>query len=256
MSGDPWTPLVKDGDDYKGLTVNPSGWTYKSLVPLLFPTDGTVILSPLQSLSSYDSDQGYSVVARVIVRNQPKGRTEGFHERRIPVSGELKRRISGSRMAIEPAAKAAHDRVRDLGTVSRKVLYPAVLAALTGAPNRDAGERSRDDDPTKDRANRVVRDFDRRVDLTFFDDLDAEIQVLDRPDAAFLARARWISDRLKPLARTILDEAIESAPGNGARAWRVRVQATGLFEGLFAKTFGDFLRIAEAQGHEEKEHAT
>lgn len=245
VTGDAWTPLVIEKNDAKALTLDARGWTYQQLVRLLFPhldeKGAGVESSPLQSIAPTDPEKGLSFIARVLVRGQ--GKTEGFHERRIPVSKEL-RGFLGTAKAMEEAAKVAHDRVGDAGKFARKVLYPAIMTVFTGAPRTDAGERARDDQSAKDRANAALKRYDAWLDLRFFEDLDKELAVLDEEGEAVRVRAYWIRDVLKPLGKDVLDDTIAAAPDAAARHWRVRVRAQEVLNACFRRAFNDQVEAA------------
>lgn len=239
FTGDPWTPVVTDKDGPKALTVNADGFSYRRLVPLLFPKPGTdaVRKAPLQDPDAADAPEGLAILARALVRGQ--GKTEGFHERRVPVSATMRRGF-GSPAVSDAMAACAHSRVEDAARFARQVLYPAVLSVFTGAPRTDQNERKRDDDTAKNRVRRLCDRFDGRVDETFFDALDEELAVLGDADACHAVRGRWLL-HLRDLGRETLDQALDAAPQSAARGWRVRVQALGLFDGCFRKHFADYL---------------
>lgn len=240
-TGDPWTPVITDKDGAKALTVDARGWSYQPLVRLLFPRsdDKKEIIgpAPLQSWVAEDDAKDLAYLARALVRGQ--GKTEGYFERRVPVSKALRARF-GAGSPTDEVAAIAHERVAEAGKFAGKVLFPALMAALTGAPRTDVGERARDDDKTKDRARARQDLFDRGVDDHFFEDLDRELAVLDDADARRRVRAEWIVHRLKPLGKAALDEAITGAVSPGSnREWRIRVAARDVFEACFHKQFGD-----------------
>lgn len=254
-TGDLWTPRVVEKDGAKAFTADSRGWTYQQMVRLLFPRQSkkgdTIEKAPLQEVLPTDAGADLTVLARVVVRGQ--GKTEGYHERRVPISKFL--RGFGTAKATDLAADIAHDRVGDAGTFARQVVFPAVMAVYAGAPRKDAGERARDDDTTKARAGNATARFDTLLDPHFFDDLGEEIGVMDDAEARHLVRARWISARLRDIGRAVLEEAIANAPDAAARHWRVRVTARDVFEASFAKQFGDRLREAGVWIDKDKEEA-
>ncbi|GJG89734.1 hypothetical protein tb265_49150 [Gemmatimonadetes bacterium T265] len=238
-TGDPWTPLMPDGDGRKALTVDAGGLTYKRLVPLLFPTPSdpkAPVRAPLQEVTADDADQGLAVVARAVVRGQ--GKTEGFHERRIPVSRTM-RPFFGPVIASDAAAKLASDRVEQVGLFARKVLYPAALAVYTAAPS--STERARDDDTAKARAGTAVGQLDARVDATFFADLDAELAVRDDREAAVAERTRWLL-QLRDGGRAVLRDVLDTAPSAAMRHHRTRVRALRRFDAAFRYYFGEHVQ--------------
>lgn len=247
-TGDLWAPLVIEKDGRKSFTADARGWSYQQLVRLLFPVASrkgeTIERAPLQAIADTDSPDNLTMLARVLVRGQ--GKTEGFYERRIPVSRFIKGwQLVGSGMATDPLAAMAHARVQDAGTFARQVLFPAMMQVFSGAPRTAAGERARDDDTTKSRAGAATNRFDTRLDAVFFDDLAEEAAVLDDAVAAAKVRARWIRERLLPIGQAVLSEAIAGAPDAAARHWRVRVQARELFNACFHRQFGDRLKAAD-----------
>jgi len=182
-----------------------------------------------------DPATGLAVLARALVRGQ--GKTEGFFERRIPISMTM-RRAFGRTEARDAVAACANDRMRQSGDFARRVLFPAALAAFTGAPRTDAGERARDDDANKSRAGRMRDPFDRRVDDTFFAALDEEVEEFGDPPAAARARAKWLLG-LGRIGRDLVDRALEAAPGSSVRRWRTRVRAHDVFTSRFERFLKD-----------------
>lgn len=151
------------------------------------------------------------------------------------------RRFLGPEVATDIAARIASDRVQDAGLFARKVLYPALLAAYTGAPS--AGERGRDDDTAKGRVRAQLARFDAAVDKSFFVDLEAELAHQDEPDASQAVRAEWLG-QLQDIGQNVLDAALAAAPDAAMRHYRTRVRALGRFHAAFHRVFGD--RVSNA----------
>ncbi len=238
-TGDGWTPLIADGEDRKALTIDRGSFGYKRVTALLFPRisdPGAATRAPLQLVGDRDDLTGLSIIARGIVRGQ--GKTEGYHERRIPISKSLRRFLV--ERSSDSAAEAAAARTQDAVTMARKVLYPAALTVFTAAPM--AGERKRDDDSAKKRAGRVLDAFDESVDRTFFEDLAEELTVLDDQDAMRAVRSRWIT-RLMGHARNSLQECARAAPSAAMRGYRTRARAQDVLEYAFRKHFGERLSV-------------
>ncbi len=238
-TGDGWTPLIADGVERKGLTIDAGGFDYKRMSGLIFPKlsdPDAASRAPLQTIAHDDDSEGLVVVARGVVRGQ--GKTEGFHERRIRVTKHLRRFLV--EQPTDHAASLAAERVQDAGALSRRVLYPAALAVFTAAPLD--GERKRDDDTAKARANRVTEAFDREVDQTFFDALSDELAVVDTPVAASEVRAAWLLT-LMEAARAILDRCSREAPSAAMRAYRTRARSRDMLESSFRKHFGDRVAV-------------
>lgn len=233
-TGDPWTPLMTDGDNRKAFTADAGGFTYKRLVPLLFPAPGdskAPLRAPLQEWAADDAENGLRVVARAVVRGQ--GKTEGLHERRIAVS-KFMRPFLGPAVASDEGARIASERVEDAGTFARKVLFAALMTVYTASPS--ANERKRDDDTAKSRAGSALSPFDRQVDATFFSELDAELASSGDPEAQRVVRAAWLQ-RLHELGRLALADALAAAPTAAMRHYRTRVRARARFDAAFRRHF-------------------
>ena len=240
-TGDGWTPLMADGESRKGLTINAESLSYKKLVPILFPRSsdsGSPFRAPLQDISTADDQSGLSVLARGIVRGQ--GKTQGYRERRVPVSAAVRRFMI--ERPSDTCAAIANDRILDASTVARKVLYPAVLTIFTAAPLD--GERKRDDDSAKARTSRVLGLFDRRVDQTFFEALAEEVEVHDNVNAAIEVRSRWLRALLEH-ARDLLDQCAAAAPSAAMRGYRTRARARDVLEFGFLRHFKE--RLVDVQ---------
>ncbi len=237
-TGDPWTPLVADGDGYKALTIDRDSFGYKRLVPLLLGRGRAASRrAPLQVVAPSDDATGLRFVARGVVRG--RGETDGWLERVIPVSRSLRTLLI--ERPTDSGAATAMARVDDAGAFASKVLYPAVLQVYTGAP-RD-GERSRDDNAARQRTKRVLAAFDRLVDRTFFEDLTAELDASDDEAAARAVRASWLRG-LRTIGLALLSGALAAAPAAAMRTYRVRARARDVFEAAFRRQFGDRARFA------------
>jgi CRISPR system Cascade subunit CasA len=231
-TGDPWTPLIPDKQGPKALTLDTEGFSYKRLVPVLFPKSGDAnspLRAPLQEITPADDETGLSILARAIVRGQ--GKTGGYHERRVPIS-RVVRSLMAAR-ATDEVAEIASQRVEDAGLFAKKVLFPAALAVFTAAPSKR--ERKRDDHTAKKRASRTLHAFDGDVDATFFHDLEREVEQLD--EAREAVRAEWLV-QLLGLARVVLTRTLGAAPTAAMRSYRTRVRARRVMEAGFRRLFG------------------
>ena len=85
-TGDPWTPVSQKAN--KSLTLAAGGFTYKRVTEYLTSADWErpVLLQPTQS--EQRSAKTMQLVARAMVRGQ--GKTEGYHERIIPIGPKVK----------------------------------------------------------------------------------------------------------------------------------------------------------------------
>jgi CRISPR system Cascade subunit CasA len=182
------------------------------------------------------------VIARGIVRG--KGKTEGYHERRVPISGRL-RRFLGPDGATDEVAKIASERVENVGTFGGKVLFSTAMTIYTAAPS--GGERSRDDDATaKARAQVVVNSFEHEVDTRFFSDLTVEIDVLGDSAAMRNVRSAWIAV-LHDIGRHVIETTLDSAPGAAMRRYRIAARARRRFDTAFRSYFAEWIPDHTAQ---------
>ncbi|MFI5394775.1 MAG: type I-E CRISPR-associated protein Cse1/CasA [Candidatus Binatia bacterium] len=202
--GDLWTPIRRtDGAAFGYKDVS-----YETMQEVLFGSDWTP--SPASQPQPEDGDAPL-LIAQVLGRGQ--GRTEGLHERLIPVPPKA-RRLFGTPDGRERLGKLSKQRVELVATVRAKVLFPA-LKQLTETPSP------------------FTRALDEHVDTIFFerlfDDVDRE------PGEA----SRDFTRRVLHIAREILCEAIESVPLPAVRRYRAISAAEGIFEGTARKRFPD-----------------
>ena len=218
ITGDPWTPVRRDKDGQKALTVDARGFGYRPLVELLFPRNGDP--SPLQRVADDDVRAGLTLVARALVRGQ--GKTEGYHERRVPISRAVRRH--GALLETDPVAQAAHDRVR-LASDMAGVLRFALLALFENGPDKvDVGNKA-----AARKAEPFMVRYDREVDLGFFHALWREAE-LDDAEVRAAQRGEWVRFLLR-LSEGLLDEADRAAPKASHRRLRARVSAQAVLQG-------------------------
>lgn len=238
-SGDPWTPLVPDGDGRKALTVSVEGLVYHRVVPILFPDSSPTAIrpSPLQEVAPSDPVDGLSILARVLVRTD-KG-TEGYHERLVPVSRAVRQGF-GPKQATDEMAALAAARVADAGTLATKVVYAAALTAFIAAPS--AGERARDDNTAKARAGTATLRFQELVDGVFFTRFNEAVKTIADASDTVAARREvrwsWILE-LRTLGQSVLADVLSVAPTGAMRRDRTRVRAERRFASAFARYFAE-----------------
>lgn len=245
VTGDPWAPLLrveKDGS-WKALTLDARGFGYRRMVDLIFCAGGGRP-APLQEPAADDPPQGMVLLARALVRGQ--GKTEGYHERRVPLSEKV--RFFGPK---DPTAAAATERVERAGEIQDRVLRPALLALLQNGPDKVDLKR---DDP---RIRPFLDIFDLDVDRSFFENLWAEMEQ-DEQTGREAARTEWVC-RLLAKAGEILDQADKAAPKATHRRWRARERARAMLRERAramlncAKWRSDKLRryLEERKAHDE-----
>lgn len=224
-TGDPWTPIeVKDA---KALSITGEGFSYRRMAELLL---GNSYRRPiLQELHHDDPDHGIAILARGLARGQ--GKTEGYHERVVPISREVAKLF---RSSTDPLADMAKARVSEAGTLRGQILRPALFSLLQTGPDEVAyGARS-----TPAQAEPWLDRFERRVDESFFPDLWREAAPEADRDAI---RRQWLQT-LVAFALDLLEEASRSVPQSAMRRYRARVRARAMFFSLLRKHFPDLKR--------------
>lgn len=213
ITGDPWTPV--DVAEGKALTVAAPGFEYKLMAELL--TGGRFTQGAAWRLDGWPRDARLQVVAQAAVRGQ--GKTEGYHERRVPISPKLRNRLAGpQRVAV---AEMAKQRIAAIAAL-RKLLWSALVILFA---NGDSDDRN---DSISDKAGRFARPFEQAEDARFFDDLtlEAEAEEADRP----ALRVQWLLG-LVERAERVLELAFASGPRSAMHRYKARAAALTRFHG-------------------------
>lgn len=241
VTGDAWMPIEVGAA--KALTITAKGFDYKLVVELLFKP-GKYRAPIAQKLITEDGDQGIAVLARGVTRGQ--GKTEGYHERRIPLSPKVRRGFVEKK--TDALAALAEDRVADIGKL-RGVLWVALATLFeNGAAKEKFG------DSAKDKANLFAKPFEQYEDARFFDGplgLNEHIEAND-PDRVRLA---WYVDMAKR-AEDILRNAFEAGPRSGEQRYRARAAALGRFHGGLRKEFPTLTEYADNQRRQQRPPST
>ncbi len=211
LTGDAWTPIDLEGG--KALTITSNGFTYKLVSELMF---GGKYQSPVaHNLIQPANGQDLVFIAQGITRGQ--GKTEGYHERRVPISPKVRSLLVMNQKA--PLARLASQRIAIIGEV-RKLLWVALAVLFAN------GESSDSSDGNKTKASKFSAPFETTEDGRFFDDLSEEI------DAEYPAaqRLRWMLG-LVTRAEAILKIAFDAGPRNGVQKYRAQSAALSRFHG-------------------------
>jgi len=227
-TGDPWTPIDTNGE---ALKVRSKGFSYDLAVALLFGNEyhkRSYFQPTAMNLDKAEGD-GWVVVMQALSRGGPtanKSVTEGYHERRIPVSPTVGRLLA--RKHTDLLAKVAGERVDAIGQM-RGVLWTA-LATLFD----QGAEKERFSDSAKDKSSAVTKTFEQAEDARFFDDLNAEIE----SPHADQTRLQWLLG-MAERAEKILLHAFEAGPQGSEQRYRARAAALARFHGALrnGKTF-------------------
>lgn len=231
VTGDPWIPVDVDGEP-KSFSVGADGFNYRKMSELMFGDRFEKAL--LQIPDAIDPDDGLAVVACGLARGQ--GKTEGYHERWVPLSKTVKRAFQSGHAAkiAKIAAKRAHDAATMRGQVLRRALFvllqdgPVVVKA--------------DDKSTNRQAEVWLRAYERAVDGIFFPRL---WEAIDSGLECHASQHRWRRD-LRNIARDVLERASKSVPLASMRQYRAWTRSQGCFFSLLYRNFED-LRPRETE---------
>jgi CRISPR system Cascade subunit CasA len=230
-TGDVWTPVKASAQGPTALTVGHDGFSYRLMSQLLFPDQFP--RRPALVIRDEDGKQPV-VVAQVLVRG--KGKTDGYHQRMIPVPEKVRRRLL-SMAGIDELRGIARERIDKVATAQRSVLQPALCALLQGGPESL--------DFTDARARPWLDRFDAEIDQVFFADL------WDTVDAPREEHESAWNRRLFTLAWKQLEHAIASAPVPLAQRPRAVARAELLFRGTARKHLPTLDPSKEAPMEEE-----
>lgn len=212
ITGDAWIPI--DPVAGKALTIGADGFHYKLTAELLF---GNKFRSPIaQEIGDADGTEGIVVLAQGVTRGQ--GKTEGYHERRIPISPKVRSMLRQKQTS--QLAKVAGERVDAVGKM-RGVLWTALAALFDQGAAKDKFS-----DSAKDKAADFTKSFEQAEDARFFDELNAEIES-DDPESTRLQWLLSMADR----AEAILKNAFVAGPQSGEQRYRARSAALSRFHG-------------------------
>lgn len=212
ITGDAWTPV--DIAEGKALTVPASGFDYRLMSELLVGSKYKP--GAAQDLGGWPDGAILQLVAQATVRGQ--GKTEGFHERRVPISPTLRRLLLGPQRAT--VAQITKQRIDAIAAL-RKLLWSALVMLFA------SGEGDDRNDSISDKAGRFARPFEQREDARFFLDLSEEIEADDEQRAD--RRVQWLLG-LVTRAEAVLRDAFDAGPRNGMQRYKARAAAISRFQ--------------------------
>jgi CRISPR system Cascade subunit CasA len=213
-TGDAWTPVSVKGH---GLTVGRNGLDYRLVQELMLGSEWISGIAGAPNSSCGDTFW----LGQVLVRADKK--TQGYHERVVPIPPPARRWFSEPDQRARLGSRSIQW-VQRAATARLKVLKPAVLTLLQGAP-----DKLKFDD---DRADPFLARFDAKVDSVFFPLLFEHASAA--PEDADLL----FDQTLLRLADDILHDAFRSAPVPSARRWKAEARAESMLRGAAAKNLG------------------
>lgn len=213
ITGDPWTPV--ETAKGKALTVAGAGFEYKLMTDLL--TGGRFAQGVAWRLDGWPPGSELQLVAQATARGQ--GKTEGYHERRVPISPRLRRQLAGpQRITVETIARQRIDAISAL----RKLLWSALVLLFAN------GQQADRNDTISNRAGLFARPFEQGEDARFFNDLALEAEAEEENQAAI--RVKWLLGLIER-AESVLKHAFAAGPRSGIRRYKARAAALNRFHG-------------------------
>lgn len=231
---DPWVPVDLDPKkDAPALTVGPGGFDYRLAQRILL--QHRELLSPLSMKDLCgERDRDSEIHMTVLVRGQ--GKTEGLHERTIPLPYSIAEQLP---VEPDPDDDAEPAPLADLSNVmvewageARTVLRRAVLVYLQGPENPDFQNKA---------ADPITARYDRVIDEWFFEFL-FDHQWTERDFEA--AREAW-QKKLRKQAERLARDVWASAAAPGARREKARAASEAVLYGGLRKRLPDAFAAAD-----------
>jgi len=213
VTGDPWMPV--DGAEAKALTIGGRGFDYKLATDILLGAKFTKPTGQRWLLS--DDTEGVYLLAQGVARGQ--GKTEGYHERRIPVSRTVRKALLAQ--STDELAKLAEGRIAAIADVKR-MLWVSLVALFGNGAKDDSGKDKDASDSVKDRASLFAQPFESQCDALFFPELIEEIESADRETA----HSQWLVT-LAGRAEAVLLSAFAAGPRSAQLRYRAQSAALG-----------------------------
>lgn len=212
VTGDVWTPV--ETAKSKALTVSRNGFDYKLMSELLAGESYTQ--GAAWRLDGWPQGTALQAIAQATVRGQ--GKTEGYHERRVPLSPKLRRYLAGDQRPL--LARMAKRRI-DAIAAMRKLLWTA-LALLFANGENDSGN-----DAVSNRASRFAQPFEQQEDSRFFDDLTAHIEAEgEQQETVYLHWLLGLAER----AQAVLEAAFDAGPRSAMQRYKAQAVALSRFD--------------------------
>lgn len=217
LVGDPWIPVNRStGGAY---TVSGEGFRYDRVADLLF--DKAKFDLPSSLAPFRDDPPDMQVHLSALVRGQ--GKTEGLHERVLPVNPRIMQRI-----VREDEREKAHElakRMVEEAKIAIKAVKTGLLCLVQGAPEKiDFEDKS---------AKAVLEALDQDIDTIFFDHL-WRILGAETDEARLAADNGW-RQCLHDLSKTAFWRGCGRLPAPSARRERSRVVAESLYHASLYK---------------------
>lgn len=211
VTGDAWTPI--ETAKAKALTLSRNGFDYKLMSELIAGENYT--LGAAWRLDGWPQNTPLQAIAQATVRGQ--GKTEGYHERRVPMSPKLRRLLtSGQRPLVANLAKKRIQAIADM----RKLLWLSLSLLFAN------GENDNSKDAVIHRASRFAQPFEQHEDTRFFDDLAHHLEAEGaQQEDLYLQWLLGLAER----AETVLQHAFQAGPRSGMQRYKAQSAALSRF---------------------------
>jgi CRISPR system Cascade subunit CasA len=214
-TGDPWTPVAKNG---KSLTIAAKGFSYEDVCKLLF--SGEFKQSICQNLQSDDPNE-LSCIMQALARG--KGITEGLHERYLPISSKVRSLLFNPQERLN-LSSLAQRRIEEASNFRKEVLRIALFTFF-----QKGSTDLKFSDSRAEYISKILKTFDESVDSIFFPFLWDHLET--DPD---LVKRTWTSC-LKDIAWKILQEVISHTVSRSALYYKATSEAEKVFSIRAAK---------------------
>lgn len=214
LTGDAWTPIDVEGG--KALTITSNGFNYKLVSELMF---GGKYQAPVaHNLDRTVKGDSLVFVTQGIARGQ--GKTEGYHERRVPISPKVRGLlITNQKAQLE---RISGQRIAAIGEV-RGLLRGAFIVLFENGRVKDYRQAGK---AHEGKVSKFLHAFEAAEDGRFFDDLNEEMEATD-PAAQRLQWLLGLVDR----AEAILKMTFDAGPRSGIQKYRAQSAALSRFHG-------------------------
>lgn len=214
LTGDAWTPIDVEGG--KALTITASGFNYKLVSELMF--GGKYQAPAAHNLDESSKGDALVFVTQGITRGQ--GKTEGYHERRVPISPKVR----GLLMANQKAQleRLAGQRIAVIGEV-HSLLRDALIVLFENGRVKDYRQASKAHEA---KLSKLLAAYEATEDARFFDDLNDELEAGDQA----VQRLQWLLG-LVDRAAAILKTAFHAGPRSGIQKYHAQSAALSRFHG-------------------------
>ena len=218
----------------KALTVTSRGFDYKLASELLFGQKFRKSVTQIPRPD--DASEGLVLLAQGVTRGQ--GKTEGYHERRIPISKKMRQALFIRK--TDELAKMADARIAAIAEV-RKMIWSALVVLFANAVRDEAGKDRDAGDTVKNRANKFAQPFESLCDNLFFEELIEEIE----SDAPLAVREVWLVQIADRADRTVR-AAFSAGPRSGQLRYRAQSAALARLHGAMRSPTSKFPDLAAA----------